>query len=186
MQALAGAVIEVAQPLESTPDDFKVVFNQPDVRYSTPAPPNVPGPPVTLTNGVTKFNQTGPAMTLVTFKPCSTLAAHIHPRGTEFGYVTAGAVQAEIFQEDGKHVAVTYEAGQGLVFPQGSVHLVRNTLCNQSEFLAFFDSPNPGVVFASQALHSFSPDYLGAAFPSGLPPTDPGNVFPEHSCGCPV
>ena len=184
VQALAGAVFEVAKPIETAPDDFKIVFNQPDVSYSTPASSNMPAPPATLNNGVTVFNETALQMTSITFAPCGVIGAHIHPRATEYGYVISGAVEFELFLEDASHVAVTYKAGEGFIIPQGTIHYVRNPTCNPSEVIAVFDSPNPATVFAGQALRSYSPDYLGAAFQNKFPSTDSGNLFFEHSCGC--
>ena len=177
MQALAGAVFEVAKPIETAPNDFKIVFGQ------TPAPPNMPAPPATLNNGVTVFNETALQMTSITIAPCGVIGAHIHPRATEYGYVISGAVELELFLEDASHVAVTYKAGEGFIIPQGTIHYVRNPTCSPSEVIAVFDHPNPATSFAGQALRSFSPDYLGAAF-QNFPPTDPGNVFYERSCGC--
>ncbi|GLC45140.1 hypothetical protein PLESTB_000431100 [Pleodorina starrii] len=90
-----------------------------------------------------------------------------------------------MFLENGTRLAVAYEAGVGVVIPQGTVHFARNLVCTRSEIVVIFDHPEPGVVYAGEALAGFPPTYLRSAFKGGKFPSDiTGNQFIDKSCSC--
>ena len=169
---LGGAVFEVAQPVFSAPSDFKVIYT----------PPSKNG--ATLAVGASVFNQTGLQMLTLTLPPCGVLAAHTHPRGTEFGYVISGSFEFGIFSENGSQVTVELAQGDGIVVPQGSVHFTRNKGCSNAQFFAVFDHPNPATIFVGQALSLLPSFYLDSAFSGGAEFNVTGNIFQMTNCGC--
>lgn len=176
VQASAGAVFEQAKPIMTDPGAFKVLFNTPDT------PPNNPA---TISTGQTAFNSTAIQMKHISFEPCAIISAHIHPRASEWGYIIKGAIEFGMFLENKSHVAVTFEAGTGVVVPQGTVHYARNTLCSASEIVVIFDHPDPAVVYVAQALKSMSDGYLGAAFAGSFTTDDiAANQFAANICDC--
>lgn len=133
------------------------------------------------------FSPAGIPMKRVTIEPCGVIGAHIHPRGTEWGYVISGSFEFGIFLENGTHLAVTYNPGEGVVIPQGSVHYARNTGCINAEIVVVFDHPNPGVVYVGQALSSFPSVYVDSVINCGSQGFNVStNQFRlKKSCTCP-
>lgn len=100
----------------------------------------------------------------------------------------AGAIEFGMFLESGQRLDVTYEAGEGVVVPQGTVHFARNTVCKKSEIVVIFDHPNPAVMYVGAALSAFPQDYLTSAFDTGYDafPTANPNQFFAKECACNV
>ena len=165
-------MFEVAQPVFSDPSDFKVIY----------APPSNTG--ATLAVGATVFNQTGLQSLVLTLPPCGVLAAHAHPRGTEFDYVVSGSFEFGIVLENGQLVTVQYAQGDGVVVPQGSVHYTRNRGCSNAQLFVVFDHPNAATIFTGQALSVLPSFYLDSAFSGGSEFNVTGNIFEMNNCGC--
>ena len=170
----SGAVFEIQKPIFTHPDDFKVIFTA-----ITP-----PGSPATINQGNTPFKETAIQMRHIIIEPCGVLAAHIHPRGSEWGYVIQGAIEFSMFLENSSFVSVTFNTGEGIVVPQGSVHFARNAVCTTSEVVVIFDHPDPAVVYVGEALSRMPSDYLDSAFSSAFPAKTTGNSFRESTCQC--
>jgi len=174
--ALGGAVFETAKPLFAQPSDYKISFAVPDT------PPHNPG--AALFTGHTVFNKTAIQMKHVVIEPCGVIAAHIHPRGTEWGYVIAGGFEFGIFLENGTYLTVAYDVGEGVVIPQGSVHYARNTGCSRAEIVVIFDHPDPAVVYVGQALSKMPAQYLASALTCGSDFNITANQFDMVECSC--
>ena len=95
----------------------------------------------------------------------------------------SGAIEFNMFLENSSSLAVTFNAGEGVTVPQGTVHYARNAVCNQSEIVVVFDHPDPATVYVGQALAQFPLDYLDSAFVNS-----PGNIthnqFILSPCNC--
>ena len=170
---LGGAVFEVPQPIFSDPSDFKVT-------YTPPSPTGA-----TLAIGATAFNQTALQMLTLTLPPCGVLAAHTHPRGTEYDYVISGNYEFGFFLENGTHLTVEYAAGDGVVVPQGAVHYTRNAGCTNAQIFVVFDDPDPATIYVAQALASLPPLYLDSAFSCGSDFNVSSNpIFQLSNCTC--
>ncbi|KAK9817282.1 hypothetical protein WJX72_012206 [[Myrmecia] bisecta] len=175
-KVLGGAVFETRKPSFTQIDDFKVFFKTPDT------PPNNPG--AAIFTGRTVFNQTAIQMKHVIIQPCGVIAAHIHPRGTEWGYVIAGGFEFGMFLENGTYLTVSYNLGEGVVIPQGSVHYARNTGCTNAEIVVVFDHPDPAVIYVGQALSYMPALYLDSAISCGTGFNVSANQFQLHDCKC--
>ena len=69
-QVHSGASFEVAQPIFTDPEDFKILFG-----LTTP-----PNNPAIIRQGYTAFDTTALQMKHITLVPCGVIGAHIHPR----------------------------------------------------------------------------------------------------------
>lgn len=67
-------------PQLEQPEDFKLIFE-------AITPPNNPA---TIRAGQTPFADTAIQMRRVSIEPCGIIGAHVHPRGTEWGYMIEG------------------------------------------------------------------------------------------------
>lgn len=133
------------------------------------------------------FSPTAIQMKRVTIEPCGVIGAHIHPRGTEWGYIISGNFEFGIFLENGTHLPVFYSPGEGVVIPQGSVHYARNTGCSNAEIVVIFDHPSPSVVYVGQALSTFEPVYVDSAISCGSQSfgVSPNQFRLKKGCNCP-
>ena len=138
----------------------------------------------TITTGRTVFNATAIQMKHVTIEPCGVIAAHIHPRGTEWGYVIAGKFEFGLFLENGTHLTVAYNPGEGVVIPQGTVHYARNLACCDASIVVVFDHPDPAVVYVGQALSDMPSLYLDSAISCGSHFNVSANQFKLKECHC--
>src|SRR6185437_14526078 len=91
--------------------------------------------PATIKAGHSPFDQYVLQMRDVTIEPCGVIAMHIHPRGTEQGYVIKGAIEFGMFLENGTVVYATPKEGEGIIVPQGTVHYARNVVCETSHIV---------------------------------------------------
>ena len=88
-----------------------------------------------------------------------------------------------MFLENTSSLAVTFNAGEGVTVPQGTVHYARNAACNDSEIVVVFDHPDPATVYVGQALTQFPPAYLDSAFDNS-PGNFTDNQFIISPCDC--
>lgn len=96
----------------------------------------------------------------------------------------AGAIEFGMSLESGKRLDVTYEAGEGVVVPQGTVHFARNAACKKSEIVVIFDHPDPAVMYVGTALAAFPQSYLTSAFDTDEFPEALANQFYARECAC--
>jgi oxalate decarboxylase/phosphoglucose isomerase-like protein (cupin superfamily) len=88
-----------------------------------------------------------------------------------------------MFLEDTSSLAVTFNAGEGVTVPQGTVHYARNAACTQSEIVVVFDHPDPATVYVGQAVTQFPLAYLDSAFENS-PSNITSNQFIISPCNC--
>lgn len=111
LQAHAGAVFEEKKPILPNPDDYKILFNQ-----VAPFPAATPGG---ITRSSTPFNKTAIPLALIKLEQCAVLSFHFHPLGSEQLYILTGKVVVGMFSEDQQYRAVTVNAGEAVLIPQG-------------------------------------------------------------------
>ena len=71
---------------------------------------------------------------------------HTHPRATEFLYLVNGNLEAGFIEENGARFVInTLSAGQGTLFPKGSIHYQLNPGCEPVTFVAALNDEDPGV-----------------------------------------
>jgi quercetin dioxygenase-like cupin family protein len=106
----------------------------------------------------------GVAMAVAFIEPCGINLPHTHPRATEIIYVVSGTFEVGFFQENGaRFISNTVTAGEGTIFPVGSIHFQQNLNCQPAVFVAGFDSIDPGVLAIGQAFFNELPaDVVGA------------------------
>ena len=89
---------------------------------------------------------------------------HTHPRATEFLYLVNGNMEAGFIEENGARFVVNQlTAGQGTLFPQGSIHYQINTGCEPIKFVAALNNEDPGANQIAQRC-----EYPGTCCVSGL------------------
>jgi len=95
----------------------------------------------------------GMAMAIGEMEPCGMNTPHTHPRATEFLYLINGNMEAGFIEENGARFVVNQlTAGQGTLFPKGSIHYQINTGCERIKFVAALNDEDPG---ASQIAQRF-------------------------------
>ncbi len=99
-----------------------------------------------------------------------------------FVCVSAGKVEVGMFFEDGNLRVVPVQAGEGIIIPQGTVHFVRNTDANDTQFLQVFDHPQAGAQFVGPALLKMPADVLASAFNGTFPTGVTGTIFRLKQC----
>jgi len=95
----------------------------------------------------------GMALAIGDMAPCGMNTPHTHPRATEFLYLVNGNMEAGFIEENGARFVVNQlTAGQGTLFPKGSIHYQINTGCEPIKFVAALNDEDPG---ASQIAQRF-------------------------------
>jgi hypothetical protein len=80
-----------------------------------------------------------------------------HPRATEILYLVSGEMEAGFIEENGaRFVKNTLTAGQGTLFPQGSIHYQVNTGCDPVLFVAALNEEDPGTSQIAQRCGYYS------------------------------
>lgn len=100
----------------------------------------------------------GMAMTIAQMEPCGMNTPHTHPRATEILYLVSGEMEAGFIEENGaRFVKNTLTAGQGTVFPHGSIHYQVNTGCEPVLFVAALNDDDPGTTQIAQRFFGLPP-----------------------------
>ena len=100
----------------------------------------------------------GVAMAVAFINPCGINLPHTHPRATEIIYVVSGTFEVGFFQENGaRFISNTVTAGEGTIFPQGSIHFQQNLNCTSALFVAAFNSADPGVQTVANSFYGGLP-----------------------------
>ncbi|KAL4882143.1 RmlC-like cupin domain-containing protein [Aspergillus karnatakaensis] len=103
------------------------------------------------------------AMTLGFLGPCGMNTAHVHNRATELNVVVKGRLVTNFVLENGAApVENTMSLYQMAVFPQGAIHQEFNPDCEDTVFVAGFNSADPGVSQVAQNFFSLRKDVLQA------------------------
>jgi len=110
------------------------------------SPANVANFPALFANGI--------AMTIGNVKPCGMNTPHTHPRANEILYLVNGEMETGFIEENGARFVQNFlTAGQGTLFPKGSIHYQINTGCDPLLFVAALSDEDPGT---SQIAQRFS------------------------------
>lgn len=105
----------------------------------------------------------GAGMTLGFLGPCGMNTAHVHPRATELNVVVKGRLVTNFIQENGVDaIANTMSLYQMAVFPKGAIHTEFNPDCEDTVFVAGFDSEDPGVNTVAQNFFGLRGDIVGS------------------------
>ncbi|KAL4956368.1 RmlC-like cupin domain-containing protein [Aspergillus filifer] len=103
------------------------------------------------------------AMTLGFLGPCGMNTAHVHNRATELNVVVKGRLVTNFILENGvSPVENTMELYQMAVFPQGAIHQEFNPDCEETVFVAGFNSQDPGVSQVAQNFFGLRGDVVQA------------------------
>ena len=71
---------------------------------------------------------------------------HTHPRATELLFLVNGTLEAGFIEENGARFVINdLTAGQGTIFPKGSIHYQINTGCEPLTFVAALNDEDPGA-----------------------------------------
>ncbi|CAM0878989.1 unnamed protein product [Alopecurus aequalis] len=145
-------------PLSEAGDDF--LFSSNLVRGGNTSTPN--GSAVTR-GDVTQFpsdNTQGLSMNRVDFAPGGTNPPHVHPRATELGLVTKGALLVGIIgsnESGNKLYSRVVRAGENFLIPRGLMHFQFNVGKTEATQFVSFNSQNPGIVFVPLTLFGSDP-----------------------------
>lgn len=82
-----------------------------------------------------------------TVRPGKDFITHSHPRGAEFFYVLSGKFNISIIDEgNSRTLDISLRRHQATVFPQGLIHATKCVSARPCNFLATFNSADPGFV----------------------------------------
>ncbi|TCD67067.1 hypothetical protein EIP91_000580 [Steccherinum ochraceum] len=106
----------------------------------------------------------GISMTIGFLGPCGLNTPHTHPRATEFNYAVDGTVSVGMLTENGaRFVSNTLAPGQAMIIPQGAIHFEMNLGCEPMQFVAGFNSDDPGVLSIAQEFFGLPPAVVAAS-----------------------
>ncbi|KAG4419440.1 hypothetical protein IFR04_007397 [Cadophora malorum] len=127
---------------------------------------------------------TGSGMAVGFLKACGFNTPHVHPRATELQIVTQGTLQVEMVPENGVfNVPGDATSGRRVIkntvnkfemtpFYQGSIHTQFNPTCDDTVFVASFNSEDFGAGQVADELFSMSPNIVTAAFGEAIDGAD--------------
>jgi len=105
----------------------------------------------------------GMAMAVAQIGPCGMNTPHTHPRATEILYLVNGEMETGFIEENGaRFVNNALTKGQGMLFPQGSIHYQINTGCDPLLFVAALSDEDPGTTQIAQRFFGLPPDVIQA------------------------
>ncbi|KAG4435953.1 hypothetical protein IFR05_008573 [Cadophora sp. M221] len=119
---------------------------------------------------------TGSGMAVGFLGACGFNTPHVHPRATELQIVTQGKLEVEMVPENGvfnipgdaksgrRVIKNTVNQFEMMPFYQGSVHTQFNPTCDDTVFVASFNSEDFGAGQVADELFTFSPNVITAAF----------------------
>jgi len=104
------------------------------------------------------------AMAIGEMEPCGMNTPHTHPRATEFLFLVNGGIEAGFIEENGARFVVNQlTAGQGALFPKGSIHYQFNTGCERVKFVAALNDEDPGASQIAQRYFGLGPEVVAAS-----------------------
>jgi len=105
----------------------------------------------------------GMAMAIGQMEPCGMNTPHTHPRATEFLFLVNGNLEAGFIEENGARFVINdLTAGQGTIFPKGSIHYQINLGCDPITFVAALNDEDPGASQIAQRFFGLPPDVVAA------------------------
>ncbi|KAK0099774.1 hypothetical protein ONS95_013335 [Cadophora gregata] len=127
---------------------------------------------------------TGSGMAVGFLKACGFNTPHVHPRATELQIVTQGTLQVEMVPENGvfnkpgdatsgrRVIKNTVNQFEMMPFYQGSIHTQFNPTCDDTIFVASFNSEDFGAGQVADELFSMSPNIVTSAFGEAIDGAD--------------
>ncbi|OLN94110.1 Spherulin-1A 3 [Colletotrichum chlorophyti] len=113
--------------------------------------------PATVGNGMT--------MAWISLGPCGMLPPHYHARASNYVVSVEGTTETYMTLENGARVVKTSLApGMMTVFPQGSLHTMHNTGCNNATLISALSSEDAGTHNVANGLFDLPSSVVAAAF----------------------
>jgi len=126
----------------------------------------------------------GLTMAMLNLGPCAMLPPHFHPRATNYVVAVSGETETFMIAENGvRTVKTTLTPGKMTIFPQGSVHTMRNLGCENAQLVSALSSEDAGTHNLANALFSLPSDILGPVLGSGVNTTAEINAIPPVGTG---
>ncbi|KKY26287.1 putative spherulin-1A [Phaeomoniella chlamydospora] len=111
--------------------------------------------PATVGNGMT--------MAMLNLGPCSMLPPHLHPRASNYVVAVSGTTATYMIMENGaRTVSETLTPGKMTIFPEGSIHTMMNTGCENAQLVSALSSDDSGTTNLANSLFSLPSDIVGA------------------------
>ncbi|TKX24222.1 cupin-like protein 1 [Elsinoe australis] len=144
--------------------------------------------PTVIGNGMT--------MAILNLGPCSMLPPHLHPRASNYVVAVHGTTQTYMIAENGaRTVSTLLSPGQMTIFPQGAIHTMFNTGCDNAQLVSALSSEDTGTMNLVNGLYQFGDedaDLVNAAFgyqnvvgkvsEGKVPAVGSGSVFGKKQC----
>ncbi|KAK1624133.1 spherulin-1A [Colletotrichum phormii] len=113
--------------------------------------------PATVGNGMT--------MAWISLGPCAMLPPHYHARASNYVVSIEGTTETYMTLENGARVVKTTLApGMMTLFPQGSLHTMQNTGCDNATLISALSSEDAGTHNVANGLFDLPPGVVAAAF----------------------
>ncbi|RMY72181.1 hypothetical protein D0863_04676 [Hortaea werneckii] len=114
--------------------------------------------PATVENGM--------SMAMLNMGPCAMLPPHWHPRASNYVVTVLGSVTTYMWEENGARlVTEKLTPGKMTIFPQGSMHMMVNTGCENAQVVSALNSPDAGTANVGQVFaNGFPAPLVNAAF----------------------
>ncbi|TQN71625.1 Spherulin-1B [Colletotrichum shisoi] len=148
--------------LKSLADDKDWTFNYFAHPFHTHTPGGVVNAnaatfPATVGNGMT--------MAWISLGPCAMLPPHYHARASNYVVSVVGTTETFMTLENGARMVKTkLEPGMMTIFPQGSLHTMQNTGCENATLISALSSEDAGTHNVANGLFDLPPAVVAAAF----------------------
>ncbi|KAI7123895.1 hypothetical protein KC324_g17918, partial [Hortaea werneckii] len=110
--------------------------------------------------------ENGMSMAMLNMGPCAMLPPHWHPRASNYVVTVLGSVTTYMWEENGARlVTEKLTPGKMTIFPQGSMHMMVNTGCENAQVVSALNSPDAGTANVGQVFaNGFPAPLVNAAF----------------------
>jgi len=104
----------------------------------------------------------GLTLAMLNLGPCAMLPPHLHPRANNFVVAVSGTTDTYMIMENGaRTVSETLTPGKMTIFPQGSMHTMMNTGCENAQLVSALSSDDTGTLNVANAFFSLPSDIIG-------------------------
>ncbi|RMY71538.1 hypothetical protein D0863_05094 [Hortaea werneckii] len=110
--------------------------------------------------------ENGMSMAMLNMGPCAMLPPHWHPQASNYVVTVLGSVTTYMWKENGARlVTEKLTPGKMTIFPQGSMHMMVNTGCENAQVVSALNSPDAGTANVGQVFaNGFPAPLVNAAF----------------------
>ncbi|KAF2878093.1 RmlC-like cupin domain-containing protein [Massariosphaeria phaeospora] len=170
-------------------DRHHILAKDSDWTFDFQSRPNYHAAPgsVINANAATFPALTGVGLTLATLNlgPCAMLPPHLHPRATNVVVAVKGNTTSWMVGENGvRTVSVQLTEGVMTIFPAGTLHFMQNNDCQPAQLISALNSEDAGTLNILNALWTFSPETVKAAFGNAELDTETlGQRIPQPGTG---